>query len=198
MSLLFESIHIKAGLPQRLEYHQDRVNRSRQEVFGIRDEMNIASHINVPGTFCKGHVKCRMIYGKDIFDIQYETYFEKQPARIKLIESDIRYPLKFVDRTAFQTMRDTHPGFDDIIFTRNGYLTDSTYCNLLFLRQGIWYTPATPLLPGTQRAYLLQSGRIKAMPIHVGEVNQFEAVMLINAMLDFNPSRALSINILSY
>jgi 4-amino-4-deoxychorismate lyase len=46
-------------------------------------------------------------------------------------------------------------GCDDIIIVRNGFVTDASYANLIFRKGDEWFTPATFLLAGTMRAFLL-------------------------------------------
>ena len=50
---------------------------------------------------------------------------------------------------------------DDIIIVKNGLVTDSFYANLAFLKNGIWFTPETPLLLGVQRQFLLSQKTIQ-------------------------------------
>ncbi|TVR92123.1 MAG: chorismate-binding protein, partial [Spirochaetaceae bacterium] len=71
------------------------------------------------------------------------------------------------------------------LFTRNGYLSDSGYANLV-LREagGRLLTPERPLLAGTARARLLAAGLLHTAPIHLRDLPQFQSICLINAMLD--------------
>jgi 4-amino-4-deoxychorismate lyase len=63
-------------------------------------------------------------------------------------------------------------------------LTDSYYGNIVLWKDGIWYTPESHLLAGTQRASLLDNKLIQAIPIRVDNLKEFEKVKIINSMLD--------------
>jgi len=65
-------------------------------------------------------------------------------------------------------------------------------------RNGDWYTPENCLLRGTQREFLLDNGIISEKIITVNNLNSFTHLMLINALLDFNEERALSIDIIDF
>ena len=197
MSPLFETIQIENGRILNKKYHQERVNRSRLQLFNLRDNLDLFAEIRVPYQFKKGIVKCRVIYNRDILNILFEPYVEKSPRKIKLVEFNVEYEHKFIDRSAFESVLDSNPGFDDVIITHNGVLTDSTYCNLLFSRNGKWYTPEKPLLKGTRRAFLLDSGSVIQARIHVSELIQYDAVMLVNAMLEFDLKRSLPMSVLA-
>jgi len=44
---------------------------------------------------------------------------------------------------------------DEVVFIKNGMVTDCSIGNLLFFDGHEWITPYIPLLKGTQRAFLL-------------------------------------------
>ena len=72
-------------------------------------------------------------------------------------------------------------------------VTDCYIGNLLFLKDNHWYTPDTPLLQGTQRAYLLESQKIHLANIDKNDICQYKKVMMINALNAFDEDRAVSI-----
>ena len=57
-----------------------------------------------------------------------------------------------------------------------------------------WYTPQHPLLEGTQRAKLLALGKIKLRNIHILDLSGFKKLVLINAMLEFDPDLFIKIS----
>jgi 4-amino-4-deoxychorismate lyase len=181
----------------RIDFHQARVNRSLNSFYGSHTRFDLQTCIDVPEPFRTGVVKCRIVYEKNVVDIHYGKYSEKRPKCIKLVESDVRYAFKLADRRVFQELLESNPGYDDVILTRNGLITDSTYCNLLFRKQGAWYTPEEPLLEGTRRASLLKSGLISTAKIHRNDLGQYDALMLVNAMLEFKAERALPMSIIA-
>jgi 4-amino-4-deoxychorismate lyase len=56
---------------------------------------------------------------------------------------------------------------------------------VVFKKSGTWFTPESPLLPGTMRQRLLDKGLIKTEMIRKEDIETFECFKLINAMLGF-------------
>lgn len=83
---------------------------------------------------------------------------------------------------------------DDILIVRHGLITDTSFSNILLLDGMQWVTPAEPLLAGTCRARLLQQQRIIAKTIHLEDLSKYSHFMLINAMRDFDLTRAVSVS----
>lgn len=61
-------------------------------------------------------------------------------------------------------------------------MTDCSIGNLAFRKGGQWFTPNTPLLQGTQRTYLLQSGQLQEIEIRQEQLEQFDEIRVINAL----------------
>ena len=71
---------------------------------------------------------------------------------------------------------------DDIIIVKNGNLTDSSYSNLAFNDGSKWITPSTPLLTGTRRGQLIESGELYEEELKVSDLKYFHSCSLINAL----------------
>lgn len=191
---LFETIQIKDGIPQRLEYHNERMNRSRNELLCLLEELYLEEFIEVPQEFSKGIVKCRVEYGEQIEKVEFENYQAQQHNSFYLINSKIDYAHKFTNREAFIQLKSSLPPSSEIIIVQDGFITDTSYSNLIFKDQnGDWLTPETHLLRGTQREFLLDEGLISERSISVNNLNSFTHFMMINAMLDFNEDRSIYI-----
>jgi 4-amino-4-deoxychorismate lyase len=83
---------------------------------------------------------------------------------------------------------------DDILIIRQGLITDTSYCNILFFDGVRWVTPDEPLLRGTKRTALIEHGNVFPLRIAYGDLNYFSHFMLVNALLDFDVSRAIDIS----
>ena len=83
---------------------------------------------------------------------------------------------------------------DEVLITRNGFITDTSYSNVVLAREGKLFTPAQPLLNGTKRQQLLQRGIIQTKDIHRDSLGEYERVILINAMLDVEDNISLAVN----
>ncbi|MCA1759522.1 MAG: aminotransferase class IV, partial [Bacteroidales bacterium] len=82
---------------------------------------------------------------------------------------------------------------DDIIIVKNGCITDSSFANIVFFDGVKWWTPDTPLLPGTQRAKLLEENKIFECRITPKDISIYSKVGLINAMNDLNEMMQIAI-----
>ena len=196
MCLLLETIKVKDGKLKNISFHNDRVNRSRYELFGLKNPFLLETCIDIPGEFKNGIVKCRILYDRKIRSITFERYQKKKIRRIKLVEADIFYPYKYANRNIFKQLLSDNHSYDEILITRNGYLTDTSYSNIALRKEGQWFTPEYPLLKGTKRAALVNNGILIENQIHQENLKDFDRIMLINAMLDFNESTSLPISVL--
>ena len=75
---------------------------------------------------------------------------------------------------------------EEIIIVKNNCITDTSYTNLLFLKDEKWYTPSTYLLNGVMRQHLLATKKIKETEITLQNIKEFTHFQLINSMNDFD------------
>ena len=183
MSLYIETIKLLDGDLQNLQYHQNRFERTRSHAFRSRSHPQLKQVIQIPDGLRKGLLKCRVIYGKEVVRIEYEPYEPGLIRSLKLIFSDtISYGFKSADRSALDALYQLRGTSDDILIVKNGCMTDSYYANVIFWNEDGWFTPDTPLLQGTMRAFLLANGSIKIMRIKLDDLGHFQKIRLINAM----------------
>jgi len=179
----FETIRIEEGVAANLPYHNARFNRTRKALFGIEEPVDLGELLqNIPP---KGLYRAKVVYDKKSIKPFYHIYKPKTIEKIRLVKTTLSYPHKYLDREAFNTLLETAPETDEIILARNGLLTDTTIANLALRQDGVWYTPATPLLPGTTRARLLNQGKIIAKEIPASKIAQYDGLALMNAMIGF-------------
>lgn len=74
---------------------------------------------------------------------------------------------------------------DDICIVRDGLLTDASICNIALWNGSQWITPASPLLPGTMRASLLDTTKIIPGDIRPDDLLDYSRIRLFNAMIGF-------------
>lgn len=189
MSLLFETIKIKDGALCDIGYHNDRFNRSREILFGINQTVFLEEIIKVPQEYSSGVVKCKVVYDSSIKGISFARYILKPINRLILVECNhIDYSYKYSDRSELDGLvKNANCSFDeDILIVRNGLVTDTSYSNVALFDGTEWITPMLPLLAGTKRAKLLDSGLIREGEIKAADLKYFEKIKLFNAMLDFD------------
>lgn len=164
------------------------MQRSRVELFAKDiSPLRLRKHIHIPTHLQNGLVKCRIVYGEAINEITYTPYQSKVIRSLKLVEDNsIDYHCKYLDRDHINDLYAQRGDADDIIMVKDGMLTDSSYSNIALLQNGKWYTPSTCLLKGTRRAQLIDQGRLEIREISLGNMNEYECVSLINAMINLN------------
>ncbi|PHS42217.1 MAG: hypothetical protein COB07_00310 [Sulfurovum sp.] len=180
--LLLETIKIAEGEIANLPYHQNRCDQSRQTLFQSTDILDLASVIQPPPTRL---YRCRILYGEKLHSIEYIPYVKKEINSLKIVTSNIDYPLKYANRDALNALLESNKEVDEVIIEKEGYLTDITIANIAFYDGEQWFTPETPLLKGTMRAKLINDGFLQKKEIRKEDLNNYTQVALINAMLGF-------------
>lgn len=186
MHQLIESIKLKDGILQHLEYHQARLDYSMKELYPMAPAISLSEHLQIPENCQHGIFKVRVVYSNQIERIEFESYQARSIKSLRVVHAPvIDYHLKFLDREILHELYGLRRDCDDIIIVRNGLATDSFFANLLFFDGKKWFTPSTPLLKGTMRQILLDQGKITEKEIREEDICSFQKVGLINAMLDF-------------
>lgn len=186
MSRFFETIKILNGEPQQLTFHQRRFEETRRINYGVLPKTELKDIIEIPEHFRSGLVRCRVDYAEKLESVHFYPYQMSAHTKIKIVEAgDFDYSFKFSDRTYFGEQLSAASGCDDIIFTRDGFLTDASYSNLVLGNNEKWFTPDTYLLNGTKRQRLLSEKKISEKKIHINDLINFEKIAFINAMRDF-------------
>lgn len=194
---LLETIQMHNGLAKRLSYHNERMNRSRHQMMCAVGDIYLEEVLKIPEEYRKGIVKCRVLYDEQVSKIEFEHYRERKVDSFHLVETQMTYEHKFEDRQQFDELKSPFSPSSEIILVKNGFITDTSYSNLVFKDQnGKWLTPNTPLLLGTQREFLLDEGIIEESEIKMSDLDQFTHFMMINAMLDFNEREVININLI--
>lgn len=186
---LFETLAIEKGQICHLAYHQTRYEQSLKQ-FYAQSAVNIydfSDIIHIPtallATSNAPLIRCRIDYNHQAYQVRYFPY-QRKPYRTfqPVICNEIEYGLKYANRQLLNHLFEQRNGCDEIIIIKHGYVTDCSIGNLIFRQGKQWLTPSTPLLKGTQRAYLLAQGKIKERSILQQDLAQFEEVRLINAL----------------
>ncbi|HBH84857.1 MAG: hypothetical protein A2X03_18835 [Bacteroidetes bacterium GWA2_40_15] len=186
MCQLFETIKIVGGEPQNLVLHDERMNRSRLKLLGMKDILKLSDFIAVPDNAKEGIVRCRITYGRSFVSAEFSSYSPANILTLKLVEAGtLVYDHKYLDRSRLNALIDKNAA-DDILIIRNGCITDASYANIVFSDDRRQVTSDTPLLCGTMRELLLRNGVIKEERITVDDLHRFTHFKLINAMLGFD------------
>ncbi len=188
MFRFLETIKLKDGVFCRLQFHQERINRCFQFYFGDKSAPNLESFLFNQTIPKSGLYKCRILYDAVGFAVpEFQIYTLKKIDSLKLIETSMQPMVcKSSQREAFNQLHALREACDDILLTRDGYLTDTTYSNIALWDGQDWITPRTPIIFGTNRAYLLEKKLIREGDIHLDQLHQFTKIRLFNAMIEFS------------
>ncbi len=195
MSLLVETIKVENGALLNISFHNERMNRSLFEVFGLRNETDLEKIIKVPAFACNGIYKCRVEYDDKTTKIEFLPYIIRPVRSLKMIHDDnISYSYKYIERDDIHRLMEMRGDCDDILIIKKGMVTDSSYSNVVFRDlNGNWVTPSTYLLPGTRQASLLQMGQITETIIAYRDINKYTELKLINAMIGIDDTEGIPV-----
>ena len=191
MSRFLESIRYEQGEFHNLDLHQNRVNNTIQHFFPGKTPPDLKEYIqnlDLPEEK-EERYKFRLLYNQEISFSEFIEYKSKTPIKVKFIhlQGSNPYPYKYSNRQIFQEHLKKSDTQEELIFTLNGMVTDSSYSNLAFYNKEMgWVTPSTFLLNGTARQFWLNTHKLREVDIHFKDVMNFDKVMFLNAMLHWN------------
>lgn len=192
---LLESIRCEDGTFPLLHLHQHRVNEAFRILWPKAAVPDLLKHIQSFSIPLKGLFKCRIIYGTSLCEPEYLSYIINPPIKLKLADAnDLEYSLKWADRQPLNILFGQKGACDDVLIVRRGLITDTTYCNIAFLRNGIWYTPAEPLLQGVRRKQLIDHNIILPAAITPDQILKFTHFKTFNAMIGWDDSPPIPIS----
>ena len=196
MFLLFETIKVINKKLLNISFHNERMNRSRYELFGLNNELNLTEQIEIPEDISKEVYRCKVIYSDTIKDIEFRKYTPRIIKHLKLAYSNsIDYSFKYLERNLFDELlrKNDCKDNEDILIIKNDRVTDTSYSNIALFDGKEWHTPKFPLLKGTKRAKLLYDKRILEKDILLEDLMNYEKIILVNAMLDFDLDKSYQI-----
>lgn len=134
-----------------------------------------------------GLYKFRLVYDlENNFKTQMLPYAISEIEDFELVtDNNLNYQFKSLDRKILEHLKQKSNA-DEIIILQNGNITDTSFSNLLFLKDKTWYTPENYLLNGVQRQHLLNQNQIKIAKISVDNILEFSHLQIINALNDFD------------
>ena len=188
MHQFLETICIRDGQPMHLDWHQRRVDATLNHFYPdvpIEEStfplLEILSTCDIPQV---GLFRCRILYDINAIGIDFFPYEPRLINTLRLIEApagyDYRY--KYADRKILEDLFSQRGDADDILITRDGWITDTSIANIAFRKGDRWYTPSIPLLAGTTWKRLVSNGILIPRPIHQDDVQRFDAFRIFNAM----------------
>ena len=175
MCLFIETLRIEDGKVWYASLHDRRMNDTRRAFFGPVPDLHVMDYLR-PEAYT-ARTRCRLTYARDVIRVEYFPYHVRPVHSLQLVVQADRYVLD----EAF-ALRDTA---DDVLIVRHGLLTDTSIANIALWDGCEWHTPAQPLLAGTQRRHLLDTGQIKETDIPVASLGNYRHIRLFNALIPF-------------
>ena len=164
-----ESIRVCNGAFCSLEWHLQRMRQTATH-WQYPLDLSLLSW-KVPEEASTGVFKCRIVYDTQIREITYSAY---QPRMMRLTRQK---------------------GIcDDILITKDGFITDTSYSNVVLENSEGLFVPHTCLLNGTRRQRLLAEGIVKERPIRTSDLNQYNRLYLINALIGLEENISLPLS----
>lgn len=187
MCRFIETIRLESGSLHNLPFHQARMDRAAMEILELKpaiDLLQVFGNYDLPSN---GLYKVRIVYGKELHSVEIAPYGIRSIKQMKIVFDDsISYDHKFENRKEVKKLFDQKGDCDDIVIIKNNQVTDASYANLVFRRNGQWVTPSTYLLNGTMRQQLLDKKIIVEERISICDLVRYERVKLINALVQFD------------
>ena len=117
--------------------------------------------------------------------VEYRDYAPKIPRSFVLVRQNGRYERKYLERDWIDAIFKARVACDDAIIVQNDLVRDSTRANVAIFCDGLWLTPARPLLAGTTRERYLKMGLLREFDITTQMLKSASKIAVMNAMIDF-------------
>lgn len=185
---LFETLCIDNGCIRNTEWHRRRFETSYGSLYRHCPTYSLLDNTHISSEYNTGIFRLRISYNESSTKTEIEPYITKNITRLKVwvVAPSFDYSLKYTDRSVINNLFSQRGYCDDVLIIKDGMVTDTSVCNIVFFDGQKWITPSTPLLCGTARARLLADGTIEERPVAESDIHKFEAFRLINALRHFD------------
>lgn len=198
MSQFFESIRVNDGIAENLSFHQFRVNKTLKAFDASHNSIELAKIVQQLALPAEDLFKLRISYDLNgNYEAKCNPYQYRQINDFALVDiKGHRYDYKYANRDWISEAL-ALSGKDEIMMHDGGLIKDCSYTNIVFYDGVKWFTPATPLLEGTQRAKLIKEGIIQPKALYVQDIPRFKKLKSINAMLNWDTAVEYEIELIS-
>jgi len=184
MSLFFETIKVQNKIIYNIDFHNKRLNYTREQNFSTKTFLDLKNFISPPND--NTLYRYKILYDKNIKEVNFYPYTPKVINSFKIITSNIKYPFKYANRTnidnLFLKRSDCH---DILIVDEDGFLKDTSIANIAIKKHGLWFTPKNPLLYGTMREKFIEDNILNPINIKVKDIENIDNFAIMNAMIGF-------------
>ena len=182
--MFIETIRIQDGHVCHLSDHTDRMRRTADHFGFTAPTLPTDLASLVPDELRTGTVRCRVMYDHTLREVTFTPYRRRHIERLFAVDAGTTtYAFKYADRAPLAPPDVPLGASDELLFVREGLLTDTSYTNLVLRRGRELVTPDTFLLDGTCRRRLLRTGQIRTARIRLQDLPTYDELLLINAMM---------------
>jgi len=183
MYRFFETCYLDKGNIRNAVYHNKRLNATISHHYGRQRDIDL-QQLTLP--LSDTPLRLKIIYSDHIEKIESYPITPRIFRSLKIIESDIAYPYKALDRTELEQLFSQRGDCDDVLIVRDGLLRDTSIANIALFDGSNWLTPRRPLLAGTYRAMLLESKKIHAVDLMLDDLYSAKSIALMNAIIGWH------------
>ena len=182
--MFIETIRIQDGHVCHLSDHTDRMRRTADHFGFTAPTLPQDLEARLPTDLRTGTVRCRVLYDHTLREVTFTPYRRRHIERLFAVDAGTTtYAFKYADRAPLARPQISLAETDELLFIRDGYLTDTSYTNLVLRRGRELVTPDTFLLDGTCRRRLLREGVVRTARIRLHDLPTYDELLLINAMM---------------
>ena len=186
MYRFLESIQLNDGKFKRLTYHQARMDYVLKKKLGNKTSISLEEFLSKSSFPTEGIFKCRLIYEYEVMSVEFQQYEMRNVETLQLVETDMESSFfKSENREKLNQAFSQRGNCDDVILVKDGFLTDTSYCNIALYDGQNWITPRNPLIYGANRAELLENKTIIEGDIRMEDLKNYKKIRLFNAMIEF-------------
>lgn len=193
--MFIETICIQDGQPRHLDDHAERMRRTAQHFGFASPALPADLDALVPADLRTGTIRCRVLYDHTLHEITFTPYRKRRIERLIAVDAGaMDYAFKYADRSPLARPQIPLAETDELLFIRDGCVTDTSYTNLILRRGDELVTPDTFLLDGTCRRRLLRTGRVRTARVRLSDLPAYDELLLVNAMMPLDEAIRLPIS----
>ena len=192
--MFLETIRIQDGHAHHVADHIERMCRTALHFGFVAPPLPADLDALVPRNLRTGSVRCRIIYDHTLREITFTPYRRRCIERLIAVDAGaMDYTFKYADRSPLERPNIRLSETDELLFIRGGYVTDTSYTNLILRRGQELFTPDTCLLDGTCRRRLLRTAQVRTATIRLSDLSAYDELLLVNAMMPLGEALRLPV-----
>ncbi len=181
MLQFLETIHLRDGRFYHLDWHQHRVNKVFKKFFASALQFELKKLLSRVIYPRQGLFRVRIVYDVIVQQISFIPYTPKHIDFLKIESGNFDYSHKYEDRSVFADSGENW----DYLYHKEGCVKETSIANIAFFDGRRWETPILPYLKGTTRERYVNSGWLYEKEITIAQIQKYEKVAFMNAMLGF-------------